>query len=114
MDESLKSKLFSFVKLVTNRFRNKENALNLSALCAADYINYLIAKGTIYESEKEKICDYVLYSILLELNIIVDEYKDNVAFNNSINWLSKHNKNLMMQRISYDYETLSFFLKQLN
>lgn len=114
MNENIKSNLQRFVKIVSNRFKPKQEGLTLSALCTADYINYLISKGSIYETEKEKYCDYVLNLIFLEFNIKYDEFKNNELISDTILSIRNFNKNLMMQRVSYDYETLSFFIKQLN
>lgn len=114
MNENIKSNLQRFVKLVSNRFKPKQEGLTLSALCTVDYINYLISKGNIYEIDKAQTCDYVLKLLFLEFNIKSDEFKNNELLDDMIESIRSFNMKLMMHKLDYDYETLSFFLKQLN
>jgi len=107
-----KQKLQRYVTLVTAKFKDKEIRINLCAVSSADYINFLISKGKIYLSDKEICCDYVLdliiaYEKSLMSNLPVE------MINNFTAPTREHNKRLMLHKQGYDYETLSFFLKQL-
>ena len=114
MNEDIKSNLQRFVKLVSDKFKPKQEGLTFSALCTVDYINYLISKGSLYEIDKEQTCDYVLKLLFVEFNIKNDEFKNNELLSDMIQSIRDFNIKLMMHRLNYDYETLSFFLKQLN
>lgn len=114
MNEEIKQKIQQFVKIVTTRFKDKEKGFSIIAVCTTDYINYLISNGIIYLSEKEIYCDYVIELIIEDSKLRLSNFPIVIEMMSASDVSTReYNKNLMMHKENYDYETLSFFLKQL-
>ena len=102
MRNEILQKLELFVQALYPKLQNHPDRLTLSAIAATQYINYLIEKGIVLDSEKFELFRFSIRIIELQFNLQIPGFVADGLIG------------LMKEVKTYDYETIGFFVKKVN
>ncbi|GEM_PF-3278110 len=102
MRNEILKKLELFVQALYPKFQEHPDRLTISAIASAQYINYLVEKGIVLQSEKSEL-------LRSSIGIIEIQFKLQVP-----SFVADGLIEIMQEVKTYDYETIGFFVKKVN
>ena len=102
MRNEILKRLELFVQALYPKFQEHPDRLAISAIASTQYINYLVEKGIVLQSEKSEL-------LRSSIGIIGIQFKLQVP-----SFVADGLIEIMQEVKTYDYETIGFFVKKVN
>ena len=102
MRNEILKKIELFVQALYSKFQEHPDRLTISAIASTQYINYLVEKGIVLQTEKNEL-------FLSSLRIIEIQFKLQIP-----SFVAGGLIEIMQEVKTYDYETIGFFVKKVN
>lgn len=102
MRNEILKKLELFVQALYPKFQNHPDRLTICAVASTQYINYLVGKGIVLQTEKHELLRSSLRVIEIQFNLQIPGFVADGLIE------------IMQEVKTYDYETIGFFIKKVN
>ncbi len=102
MRNEILKKLELFVQALYPKFQDHPDRLTISAIASTQYINYLVEKGIVLQTEKYELFRSSIRIIEIQFNLQIP------------NFVADGLIEIMEEVRTYDYETIGFFVKKVN
>jgi hypothetical protein len=102
MRNEILKKLELFVQALYPKFQEHPDRLTISAIATTQYINYLVEKGIVLQSEKSELFRSSIGFIEIQFKLQIPSFVADGLIE------------IMQEVITYDYETIGFLIKKVN
>ena len=102
MQNEVKKKLESFIHALYPKFQNHPDRITICAIASTQYVNYLVEKGIVLQTEKYDLFRSSLCIIEIQFDFQIPDFVEDGLLE------------LMQEVKTYDYETISYFIKKVN
>jgi len=102
MRNEIIKQLALFVQALYLKFQDHPDRLAISSIASTQYINYLVEKGIILQTEKYELLRSSLRIIEIQFNLQMP------------NFVADGLIEIMQEVRTYDYETIGFFVKKVS
>ena len=102
MRNEILKKLELFVQALYPKFQEHPDRLTISAIASTQYINYLVEKGIVLQSEKSELFRSSIGIIEIQFKLQIPSFVTDGLIE------------IMQEVKTYDYETIGFLIKKVN